>query len=92
MLSMTIAGVLADAVRPARRSAAAAEATGRRACSATQHVARLGGELFGRHLIAVEVAGTLLLVALVGAAAIVAQEPRASDRRRPIPVIAAMPR
>jgi hypothetical protein len=38
-----------------------------------QHVARLGGELFGRHLIAVEVAGTLLLVALVGAAVIVAQ-------------------
>lgn len=40
---------------------------------APQHVARLGGELFGRHLIAVEVAGVLLLVALVGAAAIVAR-------------------
>lgn len=38
-----------------------------------QHVARLGGELFGRHLIAVEVAGVLLFVALVGAAAIVAK-------------------
>jgi NADH-quinone oxidoreductase subunit J len=38
---------------------------------APQHVARIGGELFGRHLIAVEVAGTLLLAALVGAAAIV---------------------
>jgi NADH-quinone oxidoreductase subunit J len=36
-----------------------------------EHVARLGGELFGRHLIAVEVAGTLLLVALVGAAVII---------------------
>jgi NADH-quinone oxidoreductase subunit J len=36
-----------------------------------QHVARLGGELFGRHLIAVEAAGVLLLVALVGAAAMV---------------------
>ena len=35
------------------------------------HVARLGAELFGRHLISVEVAGTLLLVALVGATAIV---------------------
>jgi NADH-quinone oxidoreductase subunit J len=35
------------------------------------HVARLGAELFGRHLIAVEVAGTLLLVALIGATAIV---------------------
>jgi NADH-quinone oxidoreductase subunit J len=38
------------------------------------HVARLGGELFGRHLIAVEVAGTLLLVALVGATAIVSAQ------------------
>lgn len=37
------------------------------------HMARLGGELFSRHLIAVEVAGTLLMVALVGAIAIVAQ-------------------
>jgi NADH:ubiquinone oxidoreductase subunit 6 (subunit J) len=36
-----------------------------------QHVARLGGELFSRHLVAVEVAGTLLLAALVGAVAIV---------------------
>ncbi len=36
-------------------------------------MATLGGELFGRHLMAVELAGTLLLVALVGAVAIVAQ-------------------
>jgi NADH-quinone oxidoreductase subunit J len=39
-----------------------------------RHVARIGGELFGRHLIAVEVAGTLLLAALVGAAVIVGKE------------------
>lgn len=38
----------------------------------TDHMARLGAELFGRHLIAVEVAGTLLMVALVGAIAITA--------------------
>lgn len=38
-----------------------------------EHMARLGGQLFTRHLIAVEVAGTLLLVALVGAVAIVQQ-------------------
>ena len=38
-----------------------------------QHMARLGGQLFSKHLIAVEVAGTLLLVALVGAIAIVHQ-------------------
>ncbi|MFM1996953.1 MAG: NADH-quinone oxidoreductase subunit [Planctomycetota bacterium] len=40
---------------------------------AANHVARLGGELFGRHLIAVEAAGVLLLVALVGAIAVVAR-------------------
>ena len=39
---------------------------------ADNHVERLGMELFTRHLLAVEVAGTLLLVALVGAVAIVA--------------------
>jgi NADH-quinone oxidoreductase subunit J len=37
------------------------------------HMAHVGFELFGPHLIAVEVAGTLLLAALVGAAVIVAQ-------------------
>jgi NADH-quinone oxidoreductase subunit J len=40
---------------------------------AEEHVARLGGELLGHHLISVEVAGVLLLVALVGAVVIVIQ-------------------
>jgi NADH-quinone oxidoreductase subunit J len=40
---------------------------------ADQHMAHLGARLFGTQLVAVEVAGTLLLVALVGAVAIVAQ-------------------
>jgi NADH-quinone oxidoreductase subunit J len=40
---------------------------------AENHVARLGGELFGRHLVAVEAAGVLLLVALIGAIAVVAR-------------------
>ncbi len=39
------------------------------------HVARLGGELFGRHLLAVEAAGVLLLVALIGSIAIVSRTP-----------------
>lgn len=39
--------------------------------NAERHVAALGGVLFSRHLLAVELAGTLLLVALVGAIAIV---------------------
>lgn len=43
-----------------------------------QHVARLGALLFSRHLIAVEVAGTLLLAALVGAVAIGSQGGRRS--------------
>ena len=38
---------------------------------AADHLATLGGQLFGRHLMEVEVAGTLLLVALVGTVAIV---------------------
>jgi len=40
---------------------------------AEQHMATLGGYLFSRHMLAVEVAGTLLMVALVGAIAIVIQ-------------------
>ena len=39
---------------------------------APEHVARLGARMYGEYLIAVEVAGTLLLVALIGAVAIVA--------------------
>jgi len=35
------------------------------------HMAALGNQLFGRHLVSVEVVGTLLLAALVGAVAIV---------------------
>ncbi|MFM7292814.1 MAG: NADH-quinone oxidoreductase subunit J, partial [Planctomycetia bacterium] len=40
---------------------------------AADQVARLGGELFGRHLVAVEAAGVLLLVALIGAIAVVSR-------------------
>ncbi|MEX0819963.1 MAG: NADH-quinone oxidoreductase subunit J, partial [Pirellulaceae bacterium] len=37
------------------------------------HVARLGGQLFAKHLVSVEIVGTILLVALVGAIVIVIQ-------------------
>jgi NADH-quinone oxidoreductase subunit J len=49
---------------------------------APRHVARFGEELFSRHLIAMEVAGTLLLVALVGAAVIVggSKRPEVKDQ------------
>ncbi|HEY1784741.1 MAG TPA: NADH-quinone oxidoreductase subunit J [Pirellulales bacterium] len=48
------------------------------------HVAHLGQELFSRYLVAVEVAGTLLLAALVGTIAMVGHErpPTEEDRRR----------
>jgi NADH-quinone oxidoreductase subunit J len=66
VLSMTIGNVFtqATAATPSPQQLADGVLT-------NEHVARLGGELFGRHLIAVEVAGTLLLVALVGAAVII---------------------
>jgi NADH-quinone oxidoreductase subunit J len=46
---------------------------------ATDHVARLGAELFGRHLLAVEAAGVLLLVALVGSIAMVSRGAAVDD-------------
>jgi NADH-quinone oxidoreductase subunit J len=50
---------------------------------APQHVAQFGTEVFSRHLIAVEIAGVLLLVALVGAAVIVERRPRFEEKEPP---------
>ena len=50
------------------------------------HMAQLGTELFARHLVAVELAGTLLLVALVGAIAIVIH---GKQRRTEVPRLSA---
>ena len=66
ILSMTIAGVLTSHGGQAGPEAASA-------VSAVHPIARLGAELFTRHLVAVEGAGTLLFAALVGAAVIVTQ-------------------
>jgi len=44
--------------------------SGPRALDHPQHVATLGGQLFTRHLVAVQAAGAMLLAALVGAVAI----------------------
>ncbi|MBS0211083.1 MAG: NADH-quinone oxidoreductase subunit J [Planctomycetes bacterium] len=49
-----------------------------------EHVASLGGRLFSTHLIAIEVAGTLLLVALVGAVAIVSSTRRLDHPARSV--------
>jgi NADH-quinone oxidoreductase subunit J len=43
------------------------------AVASQEHMAHLGGHLFAYHLVAIEVVGTLLLVALVGAISIVIQ-------------------
>ena len=41
---------------------------------AQRHVANLGGQLFSRHLIAIQVAATLLLAALAGAIAMASRD------------------
>ena len=46
-----------------------------------QHMEHLGAQLFSRHLIAVEVAGTMLLAALVGAVAIAVQHRQIASPR-----------
>jgi NADH-quinone oxidoreductase subunit J len=79
VLTMTLAGVLTspDGSLPIPDPGA----TARQAEILTgDHVEHLGIQLFSRYLIAVEVAGVLLLVALVGAAAIVAQGKQDLDR------------
>jgi NADH-quinone oxidoreductase subunit J len=68
LLSMTIGRVFSS---PASAIAPPTEENLAAVVLMPQHVARFGMELFGRHLIAVEVAGVLLLVALIGASAIV---------------------
>ncbi len=68
VLSMTIGGALArssPALRPPPEQALTEDVLD------SQHVVRLGQDMFGHRLLAVELAGALLLVAVVGAAAIV---------------------
>jgi NADH-quinone oxidoreductase subunit J len=76
VLSMSIGKALSPADQPATQIAAPTDADLTAGILAPRHVARLGGELYGRHLLAVDVAGMLLLVALVAAAAIVGQKKR----------------
>jgi NADH-quinone oxidoreductase subunit J len=74
VLSMAIAGVFTAPQKPNLPPIAAPAAKElAENVLVPAHVAALGAELFGKHLIAIEVAGTLLLAAIVGAAAIVAQ-------------------
>ena len=77
ILSMNLSYVFSQPVEgedgPMAAAAAASPEELTQRVLADQHVAHIGGELFGRHLIAVEVAGILLLVALIGAAVICAK-------------------
>lgn len=65
----SILGRVFSALPPERRLHSADELSS--GILTTEHVAALGGQLFTRHLVAVEVAGALLLAALVAAVAIV---------------------
>lgn len=80
VLSLTISSVLHSAGQTSTLAVAEAEQARAAGVLAAEHVARLGGELFGRHLIAVEVAGTLLLAALIGAAVIAGRQTTEEDQ------------
>ena len=73
-----------EIAQPGAMTAAAPGDGARKAISgvrSTEHVANLGRRLFGEHLLSVEIAGTLLLVALVGAvASAIAGKPRLAQR------------
>lgn len=73
VLTLTLVGVLGSPVPDDRPVPIFSADERHEQILSPQHMAHLGGELFSRYLIAVEVAGTLLLVALVGAVSIVAQ-------------------
>ena len=89
VLTFTLGGLKAKALEQAERMSASTEPSpsDREPVQAPnellqpEHMARLGGYLFSRHLVSVEVAGTLLLAALVGAVAIAIQgKPRLENR------------
>jgi NADH-quinone oxidoreductase subunit J len=94
LLSLVIGRLSADPSCCAvpSKAAAVANADGKAAVAAdadplaADHVARLGAELFGRHLLAVEVAGVLLLAALIGAIAVVARGEAALEEDRRLAV------
>lgn len=80
ILTMTLTTVfLAPAAEKRPQSAVTVEARQGEVLAA-EHMAHLGRQLFGRHLVGVEVAGVLLLVALVGSVAILAEPPREAER------------
>ena len=73
LLTLVIAGVFQNPTVEDRPHTLATRAELDGEVLADQHMAHLGAQLFSRYLLAVEVAGTLLLVALVGTVAVAAQ-------------------
>jgi NADH-quinone oxidoreductase subunit J len=71
LLTLVLVGVLQADANPPQAPFTTTQLEGE--ILADQHMAHVGAQLFSTHLVAVEVAGTLLLVALVGTVAIVAQ-------------------
>jgi NADH-quinone oxidoreductase subunit J len=65
--------LLQASLNPASNTLPPAKAVAENAVLNAEHVAGLGAQLFSRHLIAIEVAGTLLLVAVVAAVSITMQ-------------------
>src|SRR5262245_22982358 len=83
-LTFLLGNLRAEAVKPLASDAAIASQSRLSAAGGVldrAHMANVGRHLFAEHLISVEVAGTLLLVALVGAVAIAIQgKPRLARR------------
>lgn len=82
ILAALLVGVLTIALGSAREPVAAANLADRTDILQAAHVSRFGRELFTRHLLSVEVAGALLLVALVGAISIMIQRRQLTDGQR----------
>jgi NADH-quinone oxidoreductase subunit J len=72
LLSMAVTSALAQP-DPGSHAAKITPAQRQQGVLADEHTKQIGRQLFGRYLVAMEVAGALLLAALVGAAVIVGQ-------------------
>jgi NADH-quinone oxidoreductase subunit J len=70
VLTLAVLGVFQNPDEAKRPAAPFSAAELRKDILSDEHMAHLGGQLFSTNLLAVEVAGTLLLVALVGTVAI----------------------
>ncbi len=82
LLTMTISSLALGDVKDHAAPPTGDAKTAANSVLTDEHVASLGGQLFSKQIVGVEVAGTLLLVALVGAVAIIAHDKRARHGHR----------